>query len=270
MLIFDNNDSVAPIYYRMLKLAINKDFAEQKNDSTSVINKQNSEQNNRRRELLDIEHESNNKRMIKEHGESFFKLQVMEKLHLKVANQVNIAFDNKENLYANVLNIEPSAPAIMEILAVRAASIKRISPHVASLPWLADELVALVNKPQYRKRANVQVNDPNLALTFVGLENLKLVMPTFMLKHWLPETTSPFPLMKRKLWNDALSIGLAAQVLGEAQGFDAFTTFSAGMLSNIGLLAVTQCFLKTFHETHKNEFYNGQSNHKWSILLSPT
>ena len=88
------------------------------------------------------------------------------------------------------------------------------------------ELINLVNKPQYRKRSDVQVNEPNLALSYVGLDNLKLVMPTFMLKHWLPTSTAPYPLMKRKLWNDSLSVALAAQLLAKEHGLDRIYRFS--------------------------------------------
>jgi HD-like signal output (HDOD) protein len=270
MHIFDDNDDVSPIYHRAISLTLGKEFAEDKGNTTSLIAKQNSEQENRRRKLLDVEEQANEARIIKEHGKSHFKTQMMAKFYGQVSAKVNNEFDNKENLYANILHIEDAAPDIMEILSVRAASIKRISPLVKSLPWLADELIALVNKPQYRKRADVQVSDPNLALTYVGLENLKLVMPTFMLKHWLPTSTAPFALMKRKLWNDALSVALASQKLAEQYDIDPFTAFSAGMLSNIGLLAVTRCFLQTYNELYKQELktaYDARDKRLHDVLV---
>ncbi|WP_085298575.1 HDOD domain-containing protein [Cognaticolwellia mytili] len=253
MQIFEDNKLVSPIYSRALSLAISKDFAQQKSGKIYTATQQNSEQTNRRRELLAVEEETNKNKIIQAHGQEHFKTQVMNKLFNKVTSQVNKAFDNKENLYNNVLKIEDEAPSIMEILAVKAASINRIAPLVKGLPWLCTELISLVNKPQYRKRSDVQVTEPNLALSYVGLDNLKLVMPTFMLKHWLPTSTAPFPLMKRKLWNDSLSIALASQKLAQEQGLDEFSAFTAGMLSNLGLLAVTQEFLNTYNELYTEE-----------------
>jgi len=253
MQIFENNQTISDIYNRALSLSISKDFADQKNGKVSVVAKQDSEQENRRRELLAVEEQANKDKRIKAHGQSHFKEQVMNKFYGQVTKKVNSEFDNKENLYANILNIEDAAPAIMEVLAVRAASVNRITPLVKSLPWLAEDLINLVNKPQYRKRADIQVTDASLALSYIGLDNLKLVMPTFMLKHWLPTSTSPFPLMKRKLWNDSLSIALASQALAKEEGLDEFTAFTAGMLSNIGLLAVSSCFLQTYNEMYKEE-----------------
>jgi hypothetical protein len=270
MQIFEDNKLVAPIYYRALSLAISKDFADKKNGKIRVAEHQDSEQLNRRRELLAIEEEANNNKIIQAHGQEYFKAQVMNKFFNTVNSQINKEFDNKENLYSNVLKIEEAAPSIMEILAVKAASINRITPLVKAMPWLCTELVNLVNKPQYRKRSDVQVTEPNLALSYVGLDNLKLVMPTFMLKHWLPVSTAPFPLMKRKLWNDSLSIALASQKLAQEQGLDEFTAFAAGMLSNLGLLAVTRGFLNTYNELYNEELrsaYESKDKRLHDILV---
>lgn len=260
MQIFEDNKLVSPIYSRALSLAISKDFAHQKNGKIRTTAHQDSEQLNRRRELLAVEEEANKNKIIQAHGQEHFKSQVMNQFFNKVTSQVNEEFDNKENLYSNILKIEDAAPSIMEILSVKAASINRIAPLVKALPWLCTELINLVNKPQYRKRSDVQVNEPNLALSYVGLDNLKLVMPTFMLKHWLPTSTSPYPLMKRKLWNDSLSVALAAQLLAKEHGQDEFTAFSAGMFSNLGLLAVTRGFLNTYNELYNEELRAAYEN----------
>jgi HD-like signal output (HDOD) protein len=260
MQIFENNKLVYPIYSRALSLAISKDFANQKNGKISMSKHQDSEQFNRRRELLAVEEEANKNKIIQAHGQEHFKTQVKNKFFKRVNALVNKEFDNKENLYMNVLKIEDAAPSIMEILAVRAASINRITPLAKALPWLCTELINLVNKPQYRKRSDIQVTEPNLALSYVGLDNLKLVMPTFMLKHWLPTSTSPYPLMKRKLWNDSLSVALASQLLAKEQGLDEFTAFTAGMLSNLGLLAVTRGFLNNYSQLYNEELRAAYEN----------
>ncbi len=260
MQIFENDKLVAQIYSRALSLAISKDFADQKNGKVNFAKHQDSEQFNRRRELLAVEEEANKNKIIQAHGQEHYKAQVMKKFFSRVTAQVNKEFDNKENLYLNVLKIEDAAPSIMEILAVKAASINRITPLAKALPWLCTELINLVNKPQYRKRSDVLVTEPNLALSYIGLDNLKLVMPTFMLKHWLPTSTAPYPLMKRKLWNDSLSIALAAQRLAKEQGLDEFTAFTAGMLSNLGLLAVTRGFLNTYSELYNEELREAYDN----------
>mgnify|MGYP001563821888 CR=1 FL=1 len=253
MQIFNNNDAISTIHQRAFSLWISKDFAGKQHGKIDLVHFQGSEQENRRRELLSVEIKAQQEKIVAAHGEEHFRNQVMDLFYAQVRNQVNEEFDNKTNLYNNVLCIEDAAPTILELLSLRATSINKIKPLATSLSWLSTDLVSLVNKPQYRKRADVQVNDAKLALSYIGLDNLKLVMPTFILKHWLPNSTAPYGLMKRKLWNNSLSVALAASALAQEKGLDRYTAFTTGMLSNIGQLAVTRCFLSTFNEMYKDE-----------------
>jgi len=253
MQIFENNQAVATIYQRAISLSICKDFAEKRSGKISMVNHQGSEQKNRRRELLSVEVQAQQEKMIAEHGEEYFRKQTEVNFFNLVRTQINSDFDNKEHLYHHILGIEEACPTILDILSARAASVNQIKDLAASLSWLSIDLVNLVNKPQYRKRADVQVTDAKLALSYIGLDNLMLVMPTFTLKHWLPTSTAPYGLMKRKLWNNSLSIGLASSALAKAQGLDEYTAFTTGMLSNIGKLAVTRSYLTTFSEMYKKE-----------------
>ena len=260
MQIFENNPTVALIYQRSLSLLICKDFAEQENGKITMIDHQGSEQENRRRQLLSIELQAQQDKIIAEHGEEYFRKQTKHHFFTRLRSKINNDFDNKEHLYHKVLGVDDACPAILDNLSARAASVNQIKGLAASLNWLSSDLINLVNKPQYRKRADVQVNDAKLALSYIGLDNLKLVMPTFTLKHWLPTTTIPFGLMKRKLWNDSLAVALAARCLAKETGQDEFTAFTAGMLSNIGAFAITRCYLTTFSEMHKQQVRSAYEN----------
>lgn len=253
MQIFENNPTVAVIVQRDISLSISKDFAEMQSGKVPMVSFQGSEQENRRRELLSVEVQAQQDKIIAQHGEEHFRKQIEQAFFNQVRTQINNDFDNKEHLYHHILGIEDACPAILDILSARAASVNQIKDLAASLSWLAIDLVSLVNKPQYRKRADVQVTDAKLALSYIGLDNLKLVMPTFTLKHWLPTSTAPYGLMKRKLWNDSLSIALAAKALAKHHQLDEFAAFTTGMLSNIGRLAVTRCYLTTYSEMYKAE-----------------
>lgn len=253
MQFFDNNDTISAIHQQAVSLSISKDFAEQRHGKVNLVDFQGSEQENRRRKLLSVEVKAQQEKIVAAHGEEHFRKQVMATFFAQVNKQANAEFDDKAYVYKSILNIEDAAPTILELLALRATSINKIKPLATSLPWLSNDLVSLVNKPQYRKRADVQVSDAKLALSYIGLDNLKLVMPTFFLKHWLPTSTAPFSLMKRKLWNDSLSIALASRALAEHSGANSYFAFTTGMLSNIGQLAITRCFLSTYNRMYKQE-----------------
>ncbi len=253
MLIFLENEKTSNIYQRMLALQISKEFASKLHGEIFSSFKQDSEQENRRRELLAVEQQAHQNKIIAEHGEHHFKAQIGNQLYAKITAVINNDFDDKEKLFHQILRIEDATAAILDILAVKAASISRIKPLVNSLSWLADDLIHLVNKPQYRKRADVQIHAANVALSYIGLDNLKLVMPTFILKHWLPQSTSPFSLMKRKIWNNSLSIAITASILAKQQNLDEFTAFTAGMFSTLGQLTVCKTYITAFHEIHGEE-----------------
>jgi len=253
MQLFTQNNNVLPIYQRALSLSISKEFAQKKSGDIVFNTVQASEQSSSRRELLAVEQQTQKNKRIQEHGEKHFRSQVMAKFFKRAAVNINTEFEQKESFSQKYLVVEDAAPAILELLSLKAASINRITPLVKSLPWLATELINLVNKPQYRKRSDIKVTDPSLAVSYVGLENLKLVVPTYVLKHWLPHSTSPFSLLKRKLWSDSLSVALASRVLAENEGIDWYRAFSAGMLSNIGTLAVTNCFISKFNDLYNSE-----------------
>jgi HDOD domain-containing protein len=253
MQIFLENEAISPIYLRMLSLHISKEFAATHGGLFFKAIKQNKEQDNRRRELLEVEQEAQKNKIIAEHGEQHFRAQISTQLFAKVDTQVSNDLNNKDKIFHHTLAIEDANTAILEILAVKAASIRRIRPIITNLSWLADDLINLVNKPQYRKRADVQIHNANVAVSYIGLDNLKLVLPTFILKHWLPRSTAPFSLMKRKLWNNSLSVALAASLLAKSENIDEYSVFTAAMFSNLGQLVVCKSYLTTFHEIHSEE-----------------
>lgn len=253
MQLFDNNDTVSTIYQQAISLSISKDFAEQCRGKISLVDFQGSEQENSRREFLSVELQAQQEKIVTEHGQERFRQQVMTTFFAQVKKQVNETFDNKAYLYNSVLNIEEEVPLILELLSLRTTSINKIKTLTTSLPWLATDLITLINKPQYRKRADIQVNDIKLALSYIGLDNLKLMVPTFIVKHWLPTNTVPFNLMKRKLWNDSVSIALASSTLAKASGANCYTAFTTALLSNLGHLAITRCFLATYDRIYQQE-----------------
>ncbi len=271
MQIFEHNPAVVNIYHRAMRLFICKDFAAHYTDKVTPIAQQTSEQENRRRQLLSVEVQAQQDKTIAEQDEEFFQKQVKRQFFNRLISKVNKDFGNKEYFYHHVLRIEDACPTILDVLSTPSASVNEIKDLVDSMAWLSSNLIHLVNKPQYRTRADIQVNDAKLALSYIGLNNVKWVMPTLILKHWLPVSTAPYGLMKQKLWNDSLSVALAARCLSLRTKQDPFTVFAAAMLTNIGNIAITSCFFSSFNELHKqqvNMAFNNQDKHLHDVLLN--
>lgn len=248
---FQQNEVLDPIYQRAISLLISRDFAYKQKGEIFVTNYQDSEQANQRRELLEVEQIAIQHKVIEEHGQNQFQKEVATKLLSKVKKQVVQQLESKEVVFNQILKIESAASDILEILSLRAASIKRITPLAASLPWLSNDLINLVNKPQYRKRSLVKISDPGVAVSYVGLNNLCMVMPTFILKHWLPENIKPFTTIKRKLWQNCLATAMASRTLAKSYNIDEYTAFTASILSCIGNFTVVRCLNDTFHHLHQ-------------------
>ncbi len=260
MQLYKKNKTISAIYHRAICLSISNEFAQKQKDEMFVAQYQNSEQHNARRELLEVEQQANDEKMIEKHGKMHFKHEVTQKLLAKVYENITDVLSDKEQVFSEILNIAPQACEILEVLSVRAASLKRITPLVLDLPWLSNDLLTLVNKPQYRKRSEIQMSKPNLAVSYVGLDNLKTVMPTFIFKQWLPNSSSEFPTMKRKLWQDSLATAMASKVLAKNEGFDEYQAFAAGMLSNIGTIAIQKVFTKAYHDIHNDDLKTAYIN----------
>lgn len=275
MQIFVSSESLLPTYQKAMSLYLGKEFAQRSMGMNFVTPAQDSEQHSRRRELLEVEQKAQQKQLLNELSEQKFADYVEQQLIDQVRSAMNQQLDSPEFVYQQLLKIDNAAPDMLDLLSVRAASIKRITPLAASLTWLAEDLVKLVNKPQYRKRSDVQVHDPKLAVSYIGLDNLKLVLPTFVLKHWLPHSTAPFTLMKRKIWNDSIALSLASQALANQQGGHEFAVFCAGMLSQIGILAITRCFIQQFNDIHQTQLKQAYADkdkrlHNVLVKLEPS
>jgi hypothetical protein len=171
-------------------------------------------------------------------------------IHAAIEESISKQRDDIDCLYYEVMGIEDGVPAIFDLLAVRSASVGRLEPLVNDLSWLGRELVSLVNMPQYRKKSStgmsVKVDTPALALRYLGLENLQWVLPTYAMRHWLPHSTDPFPLMKRKLRELSMSTAVAAKELATINGVKEQHAYTLGMMLDVGKAALTRLYLRTF------------------------
>ncbi|NTS76715.1 HDOD domain-containing protein [Catenovulum sp. SM1970] len=210
-----------------------------------------------KRELLEVEREAKETREV----EQFHKAVNVQEMTVALNKEVEERFLEKiqdvELVIENVTQANDSIPAILDILAVRAASIARVDPLVANLPWLADELIQFVNLPQYRsasnKKKNVKVDKHKTALSYIGIENLPYVIPSFALKKWIPYSTEPFRLMKRKLWESGLAAALCCKKLAQLQELDDKAAFVCGMFHDLGKSAIVRLYLRTFDQIWKEK-----------------
>ncbi|RZF81031.1 HDOD domain-containing protein [Pseudoalteromonas sp. CO325X] len=205
----------------------------------------------KQRTLLEVEQAAHSQRQKQSSEKLQFTAKVSTKLHAIIENAINEQLHNADNLYSEVLGIQDAVPTILDILGAKAASVGRLEPLVNDLSWLGRELVTLVNLPQYRQeRANrgVKIDTPALAIRYLGLDNLRLTIPTYAMRHWLPHSTEPFSLLKRKLRESAMSRAIAAYELAQLQGLNPYSAYIAALFLDLGRVALTRLYLRLFQQ----------------------
>jgi hypothetical protein len=219
------------------------------------------------RTMLDVEIAAANKRQEQNTSHLKYVAKASNHVHQVIEAAIDKKKEDLEQLYYEVVGIQDTVPTILDILAVRSASVGRLEPLVNDLSWLGRDLVSLVNLPQYRKQSAkgtaVKVDSPALALRYLGLENLQLVIPTFAVRHWMPHATDPFPLLKRKLRDLSMSTAIAARQIAEVTDVNPQHAFTLGMLVDVGKVAVTRLYLRTFDQVWQNKVMIArEKNHK--------
>ncbi|NOU51053.1 HDOD domain-containing protein [Pseudoalteromonas sp. JBTF-M23] len=230
------------------------------------------------RTLLEVEIAASAKRKESSTSHHKYIAKASEHIHQAIEASITKEVNDIDCLYYEVMGIEDGVPAIFDLLAVKSASVGRLEPLVNDLSWLGRELVSLVNMPQYRKKSSmgttVKVDTPALALRYLGLENLQWVIPTYAMRHWLPYSTEPFQLMKRKLRELSMATALAAKALAELNGAKEQHAYTLGMMLDIGKAALTRLYLRSYETTWQDRVLKARNKghkdlHTALLELSP-
>lgn len=202
------------------------------------------------RTLLEVEIAAEKVRQSSSTAHHKYRAQASQQLHQVIDTAMKKQLEDINTVLHETIGIEDNIPAILDILAVKSASVGRIEPLINDLSWLGRELITFVNLPYYRaqrnKHTSVKVDNPALALRYIGLDNLQFVVPTFAVRHWMPHSTEPFPLLKRRLRDNSMACAIAAQELAKLTGSNEVQAFTLGMLLDVGKIALVRLYLRTF------------------------
>ncbi|AWB65520.1 hypothetical protein C2869_03305 [Saccharobesus litoralis] len=208
------------------------------------------------RRLLDVEKNARESRQAQEFSKAVHK----QEMSSEVNSEVDLLFRERiletDSVVERTIGTSDAVPASLDILSVKAASISRLEPLVASQQWLTEDLIKFVNLPVYRKSAEakkVRVDKLKTALSYIGLENLPFVIPSFALRQWVPHSTEPFRLMKRKLWENGLATAICCRKLAQIYDQNESALFVAGMFHDIGKSAIIRLYYRVFDEVWKKK-----------------
>lgn len=223
-----------------------------------------SEQSNARRELLRVEKRAIKNKFAQAQSHASFIEAVSSELHSLIVAEIQTIIQSPRNVFTQVLALNDDATALIDTLSTRAASISRLGPHAAALPWMHDELLRTVNTPSFRRKDSrgrvIVVESLKTALSFLGIENLRLLIPSLILKRSMPQVTDPYPQVKRKLHQYSIGTALTARELAAFTGVKPYDAFVLGMLSNLGRCALIKLYFRLFDQVQRRQLLESQRN----------
>jgi len=167
---------------------------------------------------LDIERQALTLRLEKQAKERNVYLEVSAQLTRTVSNAIEHQLAHPQ-MILDGSGIGDDQILLLDLLLKPDLNLNRLRPIIQSISWLSRDLINVINSPvsghRRPKNADVQVTDIKLVLNYIGMENLRLLVPYFCLRHWLPSGNANLLWISRKLWRYSMISAIAAQALAE-------------------------------------------------------
>lgn len=238
-----------------------------------------SEQGDARRLLLHVEKVAIENKRLQEKTEASYLESVSHHLHEILLGELTEQLGYTDELVQNVLNLPENIGELLDALSVKACSVSKLEPIAATMPWLYDELIVVVNTPQFRRKDSrgriIVVETLRTALSFLGIENLRTLIPSLILKRAMPQITDPYPLIKQKLTPYTTGVAITAKRLAALTDLNKNQAYTLAMLSNLGRCVVTRLYFKLFdkiqlHLLQECQKDKEQKRHEALLKVAPS
>jgi hypothetical protein len=217
---------------------------------TGKVTFEESEQGDARRQLLHVEKVAIENKRLQRTSEASYIESISYQLHDIIVEEMSEYLKDTPGVISSLLNLPSNIGMLLDALTVRACSVSKLEPIVATMPWLVDDLTRIVNTPRFRRKDSrgriIIVETLRTALSFLGIENLRLLIPSLIVKRATPQITDPYPLIKQKLSSYSTGVAITAQHIAIAQGINKSDAYMLGMLGNLGRCAVIRLYFRMF------------------------
>ncbi|RUO38914.1 hypothetical protein CWE15_10450 [Aliidiomarina taiwanensis] len=226
------------------------------------------------RELLDIEQRRQDERDRRRASQTYLREAMSDELHERIYTALIDLLNEPERIHTRALNLSPESIELLDVLFARASSMKTIEETIKSLPWLCEDLIKMVNGPAFVNASDqrrVKVATITNALRFIGMDDLRLLVPVFCLRRWIPQSMEPFNLCRGKIRKSALSTGVAAQVIAEESGVvEPSKAFVVGLMHDLGKASLVRLYSLLFEDIQHaflTELRYGNNSKRYNALL---
>ncbi|NMH60033.1 HDOD domain-containing protein [Alteromonas ponticola] len=216
-----------------------------------------SEQADARRQLLSIEKVAIKNQTLQNLSDASLKSVVLHDFHNFLFTAIRKKATSLKKVCSQNLGFSTDLKFLLEILNLDSSSLRQVEEQIIAHPWLSYELMKVVNLPQFRKKDalgnSIQVESIRTALSYLGLENLKRVVPYMILKRSLPQTTDPFPEIKEHLFSFGVSTAVSASLIAPLKQLSAENAYTLGAIHAIGRCILIKLYFRLFDLT-RGEF----------------
>ncbi|MHC5064184.1 MAG: HDOD domain-containing protein [Planctomycetota bacterium] len=152
-----------------------------------------------------------------------------------------------QDLFEVIERMPPLPDVAVQVLGIVSDpeySLDGLVSVVRTDPTLTARILKTCNSSLYS--LNREVSSVSEAVSFLGTRNLvKLVVATCTSSYFKHAGSSTY-LSPKEIWRHSIACGITCQILAERSGLDeASTAFTAGILHNIGKIAISQ-FMESY------------------------
>jgi len=245
-----SKDPALRLEKRFINYLISFPFARKARSKADGVEDEEKEQ---RRKLLEVERLNYEERDRKAQARQRFSDRVSEELHEEIYHRALETIEDGDYVRERLIPLPEKLPELLDTLSLKAASMRRIESLVQGMDWFHTGLLRTVNQPPFIDRnRQVKVDNLRVAMSFVGTENLRLLAPAYIMQNWLPPSTHPFTLFRRKVWDHSLGTAIAAHNIAvERKLKDPILAYTMGMFHELGKIALTKLYLKLFDDVQR-------------------
>ena len=207
------------------------------------------------RTLLDVEAKAQQLRAAGAQAKAKFAEFAQAHLHDQVADELVRKLHNIDQVRATLFEAGAEFYALLDALSEKVVTVNKLDPLISQVGWLSEDLLRLVNQPQYRNRTSsgAMVKDIKTALRYLGVESLQLIVPVYAMRRMQLHSTDPFTALKTRLWDYSLAVAIAARRLAQDSAEHPYNAFCVGLFHTLGHAVVTRNYLRTYQQVRQSQ-----------------
>jgi hypothetical protein len=224
------------------------------------------EQSKTARALLHVEKQAIREKDLSSKSDLNFLSTITKEVDTEVEKRLEESLKDTDYLYKKIMGIDSALPSLLDSVSLKVATISKIEPLAGELPWLFSALMKFVNQPKYQRVDNkgkvVWVETMRVGLNFFGIENLIIVLTSLAFKRSLPQITEPYPMIKLRIWEDALAVAISCKQIASLVGVNQNHAFCLGMIQAMGKVVVSKLYFRLFETVLREALVETQNSQK--------